>query len=217
MTEIVAQNVIAEISSETRIRNRLSWNGEITKSKHKVTAFLLDPVAWSGYVLKNAQGTAPYDNSIQAAGAPTVDLWVASWKQMGYTPIYLSTNAADEATNSAIQQVGSGYFASIENPPASSPVSVDVSAMPNTGLNNKVFFPRQESAEGNCSSYLLAAPSAYSSNGNMLRVSVGGKILSNTTYGTKIYGLRPIVSLNTSLIGEDSTSAIYYTGVNINE
>ena len=45
----------------------------------------------------------------------------------------------------------------------------------------------------------------------------GGSILSNVSYAYKSCALRPVVSLNTNLIGENNTSKIYYTGININQ
>ena len=85
-----------EINQETYERFLLSWKGTRDSNKLSMTRRLLDTDAWSDLALKKDDGTV-YDESILAIGTPTMELWLAAWKQKGYTPLYCATNEADEA------------------------------------------------------------------------------------------------------------------------
>ena len=196
-------------------RNRLTWNGTVNKLKHKATASLLDTTAWSGFALTNVPGTQAGD--IQAVGGPTVDLWVASWIQRGYTPLYLGTNVAGETAEGSnyAKTYGSGYLISSTNPPSASSYSIGTSGLSKTGysssdatVNNPVYFPHT-SAVSSCSGYWLASPTADTKTADVMYVNyVGSVFYNNFTYYT--YGVRPVVSLQSNIIGNDNTSDIYY-------
>ena len=75
--------------------------GNLKKEKHAAAAFLIDTTTWDDFVLKNNNSTA-YDNSIQAAGGPALELFIASWQQKGYEPISYSLVSSET--------YGSGYL-----------------------------------------------------------------------------------------------------------
>ncbi|MBR6033531.1 MAG: hypothetical protein IKP28_02150 [Clostridia bacterium] len=224
----VCQNVQSKLKSiiqeSTAKRNLLSWRGTINKLKHSATATLLDEDVWSDFVLTNVPNTSAGD--IQAAGAATIDLWVASWNQKGYTPINISTNTQEEGTDGSLAtQYGSGYYIAAEDNP-NSKSSLTVSSLEKNGYNDKVYFPHSGSVDG-CWGYWLASPGAAGSNGRGHTRAVQcvvcatsdaneGNILSISFTGIAC-GLRPIISLPSNIIGENSNSEIYYLGTNINE
>ena len=81
---------------------------------------------------------------------------------------------------------------------------------------DKVFFPKTEVTDEGCNTYWLAAPSASNSPSGMFTISASGTYYTGTVYLADS-ALRPVVSLSTSLIGDDSSSEIYYVGKNIND
>ena len=134
-------------------------------------ALLLDENVWNGFILKNEEKTAPYDNSILAVGAPTIDLWLDSWKQIGNSPFYIGDNVADEGITTSVAYLrGSGYLIGATNPPEDN--SLILSNLVKADINNKVYFPHTDSVNDECTSYWLAAPSSIQSDGNLLRVSI---------------------------------------------
>lgn len=210
-----------EIKAETYERFLLSWHGTRDSNKLSMTRRLLDTDAWSDLVLKKDDGTA-YDESILAIGTPTMELWLAAWAQRGYTPLYCATNEAEEAEQgSAASQHGSGYyFAKTENPTQND--SIHFEYLDNTGYSSsdekavdKVFFPKTAVTDEECNTYWLAAPTASNSPSSMFTISASGTYYQGTVYYSNA-ALRPVVSLPTSLIENDSSSEIYYVGTNIN-
>lgn len=211
-----------EINEETAERFLLSWHGTRDSNKLSMTRRLLDTDAWSGLVIKKEDGTA-YDESILAIGTPTMELWLAAWAQRGYTPLYCATNEAEEATEgSAASQYGSGYyFAKTENPTQND--SIYFEYLDKTGYSSsdekavdKVFFPKTAVTDEGCNTYWIAAPTASSSPSSMFTISASGTYYQGTVYHSNA-ALRPVVSLSTSLIGNNSSSEIYYVGKNIND
>ena len=215
------------IASTVATRNRLSWynsNRTISKFKHKAVASLLDLEAWDGFVLKNTAGTEAYDSSIQAVGGPTVDLWVASWNQRGYTPLYLATNTDEAASTN-----GNGYYVGTSENPTSTYQSIayNSSTFPKTGynsssasasnpsVNNKVYFPHT-AGEQSCYGYWLASPSAYANAYYVMSVYYDGSV-DASDFRIAGSGVRPVVSLSSSIIGENNASEIYYLETNIND
>ena len=211
-----------EINEETAERFLLSWHGTRDSNKLSMTRRLLDTDAWSDLSLKKADGTA-YDNSILAVGTPTMELWLAAWKQRGYTPLYTGNNEAEESeAGSAASQHGSGYYlAKTENPTQND--SIYFEYLDKTGYSSedenatdKVFFPKTAVTDEGCNTYWLAAPTASSSPSSMFTISASGTYYQGTVYHSTA-AIRPVVSLSTSLIGNDSSSEIYYVGKNIND
>ena len=202
----------------------VSWydeNRTLKAYKHKAMATMLSPEVWDGFVLKNAEGTAPFDSSIQAIGTPTIDLWVASWNQKGYTPLYLAIKPdADSGT------YGNGYYMGTSPNPTGASVGT-IKDLPKTGYKgyssstDKVFYPTV-STNYYCFGYWLASPNCSNNEYRMSLIywnsglSYSGGIASNPFNSDSGYGFRPVVSLSTDLIGNDSSSEIYYVGTNIN-
>ncbi len=211
-------------------RYKLTWNGTINKLKHNATVALLNTTAWSGLALTNVNA------NITAVGGPTVDLWVASWIQRGYSPLYLATNVADEGTDGTnAKNYGSGYYVGTAATPTTTyqrvvynatsfPLTGYNSAAPsqsNPSVNNKVYFPRTTATSDNCYGYWLAAASACgfstSAFNNVMLVNYGG-LVSITNFSGTSYGVRPVVSLPSNIIGAvGSTSGIYYVDGTVND
>lgn len=212
-----------EINPEIAKRFLLTWNGKRDSNKRSFTARVLDSEVWNDLALKKEDGTK-YDESIQVIGTPTIELWIAAWIQKGYTPIYVSTDEANEAVEGTLAaQHGSGYFiGKTENPTQND--NIIFSILDKTGYSNtdekesdKVFFPRTKELEDNCDGYWLAAPVANSTTpSGAYIITLGGRYNVGTVYYSS-EALRPVVSLSTKLIGNDSSSEIYYTGKNIND
>ena len=212
------------IDKNVATRFLVSWHDEnrtLTAYKHKAMATMLSPEVWDGFVLKNEEGTAPFDSSIQAIGTPTIDLWVASWNQKGYTPIYLAIKPDAEAGT-----YGNGYYmGTLPNPTGQTLSSIKDFAKTgykgNPLLTDKVYYP-QVSSDYYCLGYWLASPNSSDDEYRMSLIYwndeqlYSGGIMSNLFNSNSEYGFRPVVSLSTDLIGKDSSSEIYYLGTNIN-
>ena len=205
-------------------RYKLSWNGKIRtdKLKHKATLALLDTEKWSSFVLKKTENgeEEPYNANITAVGGPTVDLWVASWIQRGYTTLYLAKDDSNEAEadqTSNAYKYGSGYCIGVETNPTST--YVDTSSLTKTGYNssdasknNSVYFPHTVQYKY-CNGYWLASPSANNPY-NVVGVSYTGFVSSGQFHRQDYNGLRPVVALPTSILGADESSGLEIYFVN---
>ena len=205
-----------DISSEVAERFLLKYNEKSGAHKYKMMASFMDVNGWSGFVLKN--GSEPYDSSIQAIGAPTIDLWEASWEQKSYTPIKFKINKDDENYNN------NGYY--IENEEGAIEFKrLATASLEKTGYKresdeniiDKVYFTESPDDDKNCVTYWIASPPVNSKSSNVLIAITHGGEMVQMSFDNNNTAVRPVVSLSTNLIGNDETSEIYYLGKNIND
>ena len=148
-----------------------------TNNNAKATASLLNTSAWSGLV------DDIYAES--AIGSPTLEMWVASWNDKGYTPLYCN-NCSSE-----------GYFIGTTSMPEST--RLDITEIEDSGYDDTLYFPYKDSYEG-CSGYFLASPSAnqYNLSSDLKGISPSG-IIGNCEYDSSHYGIRPVVELKSNV------------------
>ena len=149
-----------------------------TNNNAKATASLLNTDAWEGLV----------DDMFteSAIGSPTLEMWVASWNEKGYTPLYCN-NCTEE-----------GYCIGLTDNPQSTRLE-DIAGLENSGYTDTLYFPYKESYEG-CSGYFLASPSAseYDLSSDLKGISPRG-IIGNCEYDSSHYGIRPVVALKSNV------------------
>ncbi len=171
---------------------KLSWrpntNDGLIVSDHgsaKAVAQLLDEEAWSDFALPSV------DSRIKAVGAPTIELWVASYNLMNpSSKLYLTYNDI-------------GYsISSTNNPPLEEEASATIDA-------SNTLYVLPASGDGLTTGYWIASPQA----GNTLRLmrAVGAGEFA-TGFNGNNRGIRPIVCIPSSIIGRDENSGkeIYY-------
>ena len=136
-------NGLKEIDSSTINKYMLNeyYNNysNSTNINAKATASLLDTNNWSRLV------DDIYGES--AIGSPTLEMFVASWNEKGYTPLYCN-NCTEE-----------GYYIGLTDKPE----TTRIDEIDSNGYNDTLYFPHQETYEG-CSGYFLASPSANAFN-----------------------------------------------------
>lgn len=193
-------------------RFKFSWlkeGGKVLYDKHYTVAAFLNTGAWNEFALKDV------DDNIMAVGAPTLDLFVASWLQRGYPSVYISTNVDDEKKgDKTVVSYGSGYLISESNPPESDAYAL---RLPNNknyqdlSIKNKVYFPVEAELD-ECQGYWLASPSATSSQADIMSVMPRFKQVQFLGTNNIAVGARPVVSVPTTIIGKDATSGkkIYF-------
>ena len=144
----------------------------------KATASLLNTNNWSRLV------DDIYGES--AIGSPTLEMWVASWNEKGYTPLYCNNCTAE------------GYYIGSTDKPETNRLD-KISTLDSNGYNDTLYFPHKETYEG-CSGYYLASPSANTFNlgGDLKGISPQG-IIGNVTYDSCRDGIRPVVALKSNV------------------
>ncbi len=186
--------------------------------KHAFIADLLDQNVWDSFVLKDKDGKK-FDDSMLVAGTPTLILWEKSWEASGYSPIDFEIG---DVVSDKVSWENQGYIF-----PKSSDEqkdSIELNTLEKSGyyedenynlVVDKVYV--QEAADApDCYGYWLASPAALPNNSNnLLAVFKYGKI-DSFCFDNNDCSVRPVISFNTSLIGKDSSSEIYYLGKNIN-
>ena len=138
----------SNIDLNNRVYEKFSnwYNGEnALYGKQMAPLILLDSNSWDDFILKN--NDIPYDNSIQAVGAPTLELWIESVKQRGYQKYIWQINNTDTVN-------GVGYLVAKEG----TEFKNGEVAPRDTLLNNKVYYPYIGTKE-DCYGYWLATPS----------------------------------------------------------
>ena len=145
----------------------LNTSGVVTsENRHKAVTYLCDSENWGAYVVKD--GTTPKIAKSYAVGAPTLELFVASWNI-----------AASSSKNVSLplETTPYGYY---------QPISSGIT----TSEANALYKPTES---GN---YWLAAPNEDSSNSGLVRSVYcnDGYVISNH-YSSANIGFRPIVSI----------------------
>lgn len=193
-------------------RFKFSWlkeGGKVNYDKHYTVAAFLNTAVWNEFALRDI------DDGIMAVGAPTLDLFVVSWLQRGYPPIYIATNVDDEKNGDGkVVSYGSGYIISESNPPEKNSYDLrlpDNRNYQDSSLKNKVYFPVENDLD-ECQGYWIAAPSSRLGQASIMTLMPRFKQIHTTQTNDLIIGVRPVISIPTEVIGRDATSGkkIYF-------
>ena len=166
----------------------LSWlfnNPSSTNNNMKAVAALLDTNAWKIF----AEGVP---NS-EAVGAPTLEMFIASWNAKRYTTLY-----CNNSTNL-------GYYVGTDNIPTTA--TVESESLSNTdGYADTLYFPHTTIYES-CNGYWLASPATTESDRFM-------SVLYNARIGTNGYvnaymGVRPLVCLPSEVKGTKGVDGVW--------
>ena len=137
------------------------------------------------------------NSNVWAMGAPTVDLWVNSWNENGYTHINIET------TTSTMTDGLNGYYI-YKDGESSTNTYINLSTIA-VEYGDALYFPHQSNID-DCYGYWLASPSASNEN-NIMRVCYDGNVDSiywsgSTMYGPRVSSFRPIIKLPTRVVSQ---------------
>lgn len=171
--------------------SRSDYDTSISKTSMKAASRLLDMESWSAF----ATGV----NGAIAIGGSTIEMYVASWNEKGYTPLYCNNS------NSA------GYYVGTTDKPLST-----VSSMKTTsGYEDTLYYPHTSSYD-NCDGYWLASPSGGNSYGNYVHVmnvnrdgDVSDNYYNSGSSSYYKYGVRPVVCLPSGIKGTKGQDGIW--------
>ena len=212
----------AVIDSALRERYMHTWEKKLQGDthKHSYIADLMDQNVWDEFVLKDKDGKK-FDDSMMIAAGPSIDLFEKSWEASGYTPIKYEIGAAAKVNRDYDYE---GYIFPESSATHKNYIELDTLEKSGYGEDenyNKiidlVYFSGADDAP-DCYGYWLISPGAEPDNSNNLLAVFNynyGKI-DSFCFDNNNCSVRPVVSFNTSLIGNDSSSEIYYLGKNIN-
>lgn len=165
------------VTAETK-----AWSGNYsTNVNGKCVSTLLDTTLWSAY----ASGIG----GESAIGSPTLNMFVASWNEKYPSDKIYCNN--DSAT---------GYYFET----SSVPTTYAASLSGKTGYGNTLYYPYQSVTSDSCYGYWLASPSAYFAT-IVMYVSCSGNVSYDRCSSTN-YGVRPVVSLSSSIKGTSTTT-----------
>ena len=166
------------VTAETK-----AWSGNYsTNSNGKCVSTLLDTTLWSAY----ASGIG----GESAIGSPTLNMFVASWNEKYPSDKIYCNN--DSTT---------GYYFGT----SSVPTTYAASLSGKTGYGNTLYYPYQSVTSDSCYGYWLASPSANYTN-YVMNVRCGGSVDYSSGYYDYVYGVRPVVSLSSSIKGTSTTT-----------
>ena len=142
-------NVYSDFTGSAYWDSKLSaWNATYLASyststyiNAKCVQYLLDTDLWSDF-----QNSTYADYAI---ASPTLEMWVASWNQYGYTTLYCDN------VNSY------GYYIGTSSSPTTSSQYVTSSYVDNSGYDNTLYFPHTGGDWNRCYGYWLASTNAY--------------------------------------------------------
>ena len=175
---------IVENEYQMKVESTIEKNSESLENYNiKAVADLLDEEAWTSKF-----GNA--ERGITAIGTPTLEMWVASWNEKGYTQLYTDSNEV-------------GYFVGTNTTDLTSSYLVDLSS-DTAGFGDKLYFPHPYgnddgwSDNNECLAYRLASSSATSS-GYLMGVRYYGYV-DYDNYGYYDNAARPLVSVPSDII-----------------
>ncbi len=174
---------------QTTINNLFMQNkfGELNSNNNcKAVSVLINTANWNGYV------NASYAD--YAIGAPTLEMWVASWNAVYGDKLKLYTNKNEN-----------GYY--VGKSSTSTNYSQSITSVPNW-QKNTLYFPYGNSAYSDCYGSWLASPPADSTYHLMLIYCEGGLYFGNCD-SIKL-GARPLVHLNSNIqLEKNSTTGVW--------
>ena len=183
----------ADISQKVANQYKLSWwrdNKTNTNKNAMATADLLNSNLWNNFALY--EGT-------EAKGAPTLEMFIVSWNAKGYETLYWDYNEI-------------GYMIGLEKNPTTR--SINAKTIGSDGFYDTLYFPHintetEDNYKG-CKRYYLASPNMSGKANTFIVAGDGGIGSGGVTANTS--GLRPIIAVPSSLIGESKNSGkqIYF-------
>lgn len=166
----------ATVSNE--VRQRFMYNYTASNNNSKVVAQLLTPSKWEA----NLVTTQLKEKGGMAVGAPTIQMWCASWNEVYPTQkITAAINGTGYTVNGQALELGISGYNGYKNAP-------------------NVYIPTK-SAVGNANSYWIASPCYGHGLKNYLwRIACSTAKIEYGTIGTQInVGIRPVVCLPASV------------------
>ena len=129
---------VQTVTDDTLRLFKQDWTDYSTNINGRCASRLLNTNNWDGFVDENYAECA--------IGGPTIEMWIASWNEKGYTHLYTNMNEY-------------GYYVgNTENPTTDT-----YNLQSDIGYNDTLYFSHQSSIS-NCASYWLASPNSFDSN-----------------------------------------------------
>ena len=190
VTGTESRTVAGRTSANTTINKLFMQNkfGALNSNENsRAVSTLINTANWDGYV-----NTAYADYAI---GAPTLEMWVASWNATYGDKLKLYTNK-----NSTGYYVGTG---------SNSTTNDSQSIRTVTGWqNNTLYFPQGNSVYSNCYGSWLASPSAL--NANRLMIVYYDGSVGSSAYDNYSLCARPLVHLKSDIqLEKNATTGIW--------
>ena len=183
----------------------LSANSSSTNDNARATADLLNVTAWTAKFGNASKG-------IEAIGSPTLEMFIKSWNEKSTIQLKTENNATGyfvgPTTTASLEEAAKAsedYEDEDEEPKGG--YSVIVSGDTNLYKAGSLYFPYTDEKD-DCYGYWLASPSANGNGYNVMLVHYVGTVLDNS-YFIKKYGVRPVVSLPSDIIGEKNASGAW--------
>ena len=189
VTGTESRTVAGRTSANTTINKLFMQNkfGALNNQNSRAVSTLINTANWDGYV-----NTAYADYAI---GAPTLEMWVASWNAVYGDKLKLYTNK-----NTTGYYVGTG---------SNSTTSYDQSIQKvENWENNTLYFPYGNREYSDCYGSWLASPNAYFDN-VLLSVDYYGRV-TNYNYNFSRACARPLVHLKSDIqLEKNATTGIW--------
>ena len=167
-----------------------SWTDYNTNKNGIYISTLLNTNNWDGFINNRY---ADY-----AIGGPTLEMWVESYNEKEYKPLYTSTNLT-------------GYYVG----DVESPTTYVYNLSSDIGYSDTLYFPFQSNIMDDGTQwggYWLASPSAYHAY-SLMHVSCDGIVNSSGhnsgNYNSNVLGIRPLVCLNSGITATKDEEGIW--------
>ena len=171
--QIVTQNTLTLF--------KRSWTDYSTNTNGRAISTLLNTNNWDGFVNS--------DYAEYAIGGPTLEMWIESWNEKGYTQLYTNTNEI-------------GYY--VGN--TQKPTSIYYNLLNDNGYTDVLYFPYNV-VEIDCYGYILSSPGIYDENA-LVHVDCNGSIGTGDYTGIDV-GVRPLVCLNSDITATKDKEGIW--------
>ena len=151
-----------------------NYSNALSNYNMRLTSKLLDTNIWSGFAI-GAKGAT-------AIGGPTLEMYMSSWNEKGYTKLYCN-NSTNE-----------GYYIGTSDSPTDSYISIKSDV---NGYGDTLYYPHKSKYDNSCFGYWLVAPSVNDqeeSAREQYAIDCTGEVLS-VLYHTDWYAVRPLVCL----------------------
>lgn len=192
-------NVYSEYAGMTDITSDLKkWNNlycnryELnTNTNIRSMAYLMDTDIWNIFAGNGAE---------YAIGSPTLEMWIASWNDMGYTKLYCNNISQN------------GYYIGISDSPNTLYQYITSEYLSNSGYDNSLYFPNQTNNNNNCYGYWLSSPAAYTEYTSYLmgiNESTGAIMYRSVTHTDGLLGFRPIVCLSSDILLKNNQNGTF--------
>ena len=180
-----------DVSEKVANRYMLNWwkeHSEVEYWSSQAVQTLLNPNAWDSFVPENLKS-----KGIEAVGAPTLEMWIASWNAKGYTELFADTN------NSV------GYLIGKTGNPAETGLAMSSEIQ---GYSDTLYFPHTTSFN-NCHGYWLASPGSDGSMQECVFRALYTDIGQGNLHIGHAYALRPLICLPAGVEGAKGEDGVW--------